>query len=72
MNPKPIEQARDDDLRLSKVALLRAAQRARDIARSTGTMLVIRRNGVLEHLEPGSMGAEQAVQQPTTPYGQKR
>jgi len=68
MSTKPIEQALDADIRLSKVALLRAAQRARDIARNTGTLVVIRRNGVLVHLDPASMEAEQVLQQPNAPY----
>jgi hypothetical protein len=52
MNKLPIEQAKDPDLRLSQVALIRAAQRARDLAAVTGTDLVISRNGVVEHLTP--------------------
>ncbi len=52
MNKLPIEQAKDPDLRLSQVALIRAAQRARDLAAVTGTDLVISRNGVIEHLTP--------------------
>ena len=68
MNNKPIEQAHDDDLRLSMVALQRAAKRAHEIARSTGTFVVIGRNGVVEWLRPETMDAEPAVQQPTTPY----
>ena len=72
MNNKPIEQARDDDLRLSMVALRRAAKRAREIARSTGTFVVIGRDGVVERLRPETMDAEPAVQQPPAPYGQKR
>lgn len=61
MNTRPIEQARDDDLRLSVPALLRAALRAREIARSTGTFLVISRNGVIEHLSPEVFDAVQTV-----------
>ena len=72
MNNKPIEQARDDDLRLSMVALLRAAKRAREIARSTGTFVVIGREGVVEHLRPETMEAEPAVQESAIPYGKKR
>lgn len=52
MNKLPIDQARDKDLRLSQQALERAAQRAHDLARSTGTFIVVSRNGVIEHLTP--------------------
>ncbi len=52
MNDLPIEQAQDPDLRSTRVALRRAAQRARDLAQQTGTALVVRRNGVLEHVMP--------------------
>lgn len=50
MNPlRPIEQARNSDLRGSATALARAAQRAREVAMRTQTALVVRRNGVLIH-----------------------
>lgn len=54
MNKQPIEQAHDRDLRLSQQALQRAAQRANDVAKSTGTTIVVSRNGVIEHLTPKS------------------
>jgi hypothetical protein len=54
MNKQPIEQARDRDLRLSQVALQRAAQRAHDLAKTTGTTIVVSRGGVIEHLNPES------------------
>lgn len=52
MNDKNIEQAKDQDLRFSHVALQRAAQRARDLAKATGTTLVVSVNGVIEHRQP--------------------
>ena len=52
MNKRPIEEARDADLRLSYVALLRAAKRARELAAATGTLLVVFRNGRIEHIHP--------------------
>lgn len=52
MNERPIEQALDTDLRLSIVALRRAAQRARDIAQRTGTDLVVIEHGKLLHIAP--------------------
>jgi hypothetical protein len=52
MNKQPIEQAMDRDLRLSNVAMQRAAQRAQDLAKATGTTIVISHDGVIEHLTP--------------------
>ena len=54
MNKLPIDQARDSDLRLSQQALERAALRAHDLAKSTGTFIVVSQNGVIEHLTPQS------------------
>ena len=67
MNKQPIENARDADLRLSSQALQRAAQRARELARQTGTAIVVSRRGVIETIRPDS-GAP-GVQEPTAPYG---
>lgn len=52
MNNKPIEQAKDRDIRLSQVALHRAVQRAHDVARATNTTIVVSNNGVIEHRRP--------------------
>ena len=52
MNKQPIEQARDRDLRLSQPAMQRAAKRAHDLARTTGTAIVVSHDGVIEHLTP--------------------
>jgi LDH2 family malate/lactate/ureidoglycolate dehydrogenase len=60
MNNRPIAQASDADLRLSAVAIKRAALRARELAQRTGTALVISRNGVLHHLDPASLEPEPA------------
>jgi hypothetical protein len=57
MNKQPIEQAQDRDLRLSQIALQRAAQRAHDLAKTTGTTIVVSRDGVIEHLTPGPRDA---------------
>ncbi|WP_146204349.1 hypothetical protein [Massilia glaciei] len=54
MNKLPIDLAHDRDLRLSQKAMERASQRAHDLAKSTGTSIVISRNGVIEHLTPTS------------------
>ena len=53
MNKQPLEQAVDRDLRLSQVAMQRAAQRARDLAYATGTAIVVSHDGVIEHIKPG-------------------
>ena len=71
MTPKPIEQARDSDLRLSLVALQRAARRAHEIAEQTGTAIVISRDGVLEYHQPKSEFPVLTVQQPSRPYNEK-
>lgn len=44
----------DMDLQLSVAAMQRAALRAREIARQTGTCIVVSRNGLVELLDPGS------------------
>jgi hypothetical protein len=58
MNKSPIEQAFDRDLRLSQVAMQRAAQRARDLANATGTSIVVSHGGVIEHLRPEPLEAQ--------------
>lgn len=52
MNKQSIEHARDRDLRLSQVAMQRAAERAHALARATGTAIVVSNDGVIEHLRP--------------------
>jgi hypothetical protein len=49
-NPKPISQAKDADLRGAAVAMLRAAEAARAIAKQTNTYLVVQENGKLMKL----------------------
>ena len=71
MNPKPISSARDSDLRLSPAAMLRAAARARLVAAQTGTLLIVSRNGVIEHIRPALVGESLAVQETAAPYGPK-
>lgn len=71
MNEHSIETARDQDLRLSHAAMLRAAQRAREIAAQTGTSVVVSLNGVIEKISPrvGSEGLQ--AQEPSVRYGDK-
>jgi hypothetical protein len=47
MNPKPLNQARDEDARNVTAALQRAGRRARAIAVQTRTAIVVVRNGEL-------------------------
>ncbi len=69
MNKRPIETARDPDLRLSMRAMERAALRARDIARQTATELVVSRNGVIELLQPEQFAQQTpSVQEPAADY----
>lgn len=71
MNEKPIETARDADLRLSPQAMQRAARRARELAARTGTAIVISQDGVIEHIRPQQDATESRVQEPPAPYGDK-
>ena len=71
MNKLPIETARDADLRLSRQALLRAAQRARELAARTGTAVVITRSGVLEHIHPAPTPVSAGVHENPAGYVDK-
>ena len=71
MNTRPIQEAKNADLRGSLPALQRAAQRARELAARTGTELIICRNGVIESIKPLGISASLAIQEPPTPYGDK-
>ena len=52
MNKQGIETARNNDLRLSRDALERAARRAAEVARQTGTDLIVAENGVVRRISP--------------------
>lgn len=71
MNKSPIETARDADLRLSPQALLRAAQRARELAARTGTAIVVGRGGVVEHIQPAPEPTASGGQESPADYGDK-
>ncbi len=43
----PISRLKDADMRAAPAALVRAAQRAREIAARTGTPLIVTQNGAL-------------------------
>jgi hypothetical protein len=55
MNDNLNSQLPDTDMQGAPRALLRAAQRAREVARQTGTQLVIVRNGVLMEVDPDTV-----------------
>ena len=52
MNDKPLESAKDPDLRCSQQAMQRAALKAREIAAQTGTAIVITEQGVMRAPQP--------------------
>ena len=59
----------EDQLRDIEAALMRAAQRARERARATGTRLVLSRNGVLEFVPPERLDRKvQEVAERSSPY----
>jgi hypothetical protein len=60
MNKKPISESRDVALRKSEAALRRAAQRAREVARQTGTCLVVSRNGKIHRIAPDAVAESPA------------
>ena len=71
MNRQPLSQAHDADLRFSQRAMDRAAQRARELAAQTGTVLIVSRHGVIERIAPSDAGAPRTLQEPAAPYGKK-
>jgi len=52
MNGKPISEAKDPDLRNADIAMKRAAVRAREIAKETGTLLVVNTGGKTVLISP--------------------
>ena len=50
MIPRPLSEAKDEDMRYVLVALERAALRAREIARQTNTAIVVVENGEIVHI----------------------
>ena len=71
MNKRPIEEARDPDLRQSPQAMRRAAQRAHELAWQTGTFVIVSRNGAVEQLLPKQTSISLAVETPGSSYGDK-
>ncbi len=56
MNDRLQSHLPDADMQAAPKALLRAAQRAREVARRTNTPLVVVRDGVLVHEMVGELG----------------
>lgn len=70
MNQRPLDSAHNPDLPASFEALKRAAQRARELARKTGTALVIGENGRIRLVEPPATSGE--VHEGHPPYGERK
>lgn len=68
MSKRSIEEACDPDLRGSLPAIRRAALRAREIARKSGTAVVIWRNNRLEYLKPERGPADTALEESEETY----
>ena len=64
MNPKPIELAKDADIRGAWAALQRASAVAARIAQSTGTRLVV--------VESSAVGGEQVADATQLPQAQNK
>jgi len=59
MNKKSISTAKDEALRGSQAAMERAAAKAREIAESTGTPLVVNRDGKTVLVNPSDIDSSQ-------------
>jgi len=55
MSEQPVSHLPDADMQAAPAALLRAARRAREIARQTGTAVVVMRNGKLVEEHPTAL-----------------
>ena len=71
MNTQPISAARDADLRLSVIALHRAAMRAKELAQQSGGVIVNSQFGVIQAMNPTDavFEATRGVQESTAPCG---
>lgn len=58
MKPPFVSRSSDPDMQAVPVALMRAAQRARELARQTGTKLVVVLDGKLMELDPDTCDLE--------------
>jgi hypothetical protein len=71
MNMKSIDLAQDPDLRSSQTAMQRAARRARELAATTGTAVIVSHNGVIERIVPEPQSGRVGVRENALPYGTK-
>ena len=62
MSGVPVSKLPDDDMQAAPAALVRAGQQARELARRTGTAVVVVRDGVLVE-----EGVDNSPQQSTPP-----
>jgi len=62
--------ARDPDIRLSGVALKRAAKRAHELAAQTGTAIVVVRDGTIQHILPTAPKKSDRIHEHPTQYMQ--
>jgi hypothetical protein len=67
MSRTPVSQLPDTDMQAVPTALLRAAQRARELARQTHTAVVIVRDGILVE-----ESVDDSSHTPTPPLGNSR
>ena len=70
MSPRPLDSARNADIPASFEALKRAAQRAREVARQTGTAPVIGEDGHVRLIAPPPESAAARVNEPSSHYGE--
>lgn len=70
MSLRPLDSARHVDIPASYEALKRAARRAREVARQTGTLLVIGEDGQLRLIAPPPESAAASVNEPAARYGE--
>lgn len=71
MNDKPLESAKDPDLRFSHQAMRRAALKAREIAAQTGTAIVITERGVMREVHPTADQVTPSVHESKGVYNDK-
>lgn len=69
MSPRPLDSARNADIRASFEALQRAARRAREVARQTGTPLVIGEDGRVRLIDLPPDSASARAHEPAASYG---
>jgi hypothetical protein len=72
MNPKPIEQANDPLLARILPALLRARQRAEELAAATDTAIIDWEDGKIVRWYPGRPGQPRYVEEPDTSGARER